>query len=64
MAQRDLASVQIVDEKLAVPHTDLLRDSVPRIVTYILPVFATSKKTNTATASYNLIVEQLTQQVL
>lgn len=60
----DLTSIQAVAAELSLPHTDILRDNIPCIVTHILPVFASGKKTSKASASYNLLVKELTQEVL
>lgn len=63
IAQHDLESVKVIAMETDKDHKDLLQENVPKIVTHILPVFATAKKTSAATTAYNLLSEELTQEV-
>ncbi|XP_052812043.1 serine-protein kinase ATM-like isoform X2 [Mya arenaria] len=59
-----LPAIKEISVSLGATHKDILQSLIPRIVTHILPVFATGKKKAQASAAYDLLVEEISQQVL
>ena len=57
------AALQEVSGALGRSVGDVLRAHVPVIITHILPVFATGKKTPTASAAYDMLVKEISQEV-
>ncbi|XP_060578238.1 serine-protein kinase ATM-like [Ruditapes philippinarum] len=73
---QDMDSVEIIGSNLGISPKDLLKNSIPYTVVHILPVFAASKqlgqtddsgikkKIGRATACYNLLTKELSEEVV
>ena len=73
---QDMETVQVIGSELDILSKDLLKTSIPYTVVHILPVFAASKqlgqteesgmkkKIGRATACYNLLTKELSEEVL